>query len=142
MSGDALLRRVISRITTHYLDTRGDPDELALAAVDLFETLLKTLSPLLGKGGSLALFRRSLKLTEETFPCYSEARSAQEDGILNAVGACLRRQKLDVAREATSTLLLTFVELLATFIGERLTWQLLQEAWPHVLTVSSEEKSQ
>lgn len=142
MSGGALLRRVISQITTHYLDTRGDRDELALAAVGLCETLLKTLSPLLGKGGSLALFRRSLKLTEETFPCYSEARSAQEDGILNAVGACLRRQKLDVAREATSTLLLTFVELLATFIGERLTWQLLQEAWPDVLTVSSEEKSQ
>jgi len=142
MSGDALLRRVISQITTHYLDTRGDRDELALAAVGLCETLLKTLSPLLGKRGSLALFRRSLKLTEETFPCYSEARSAQEDGILNAVGACLRRQKLDVAREATSTLLLTFVELLATFIGERLTWQLLQEAWPDVLTVSSEEKSQ
>ncbi|TKB88267.1 MAG: hypothetical protein E8D43_00090 [Nitrospira sp.] len=142
MSGGVLLRRVISQITTHYLDTRGDRDELALAAVGLCETLLKTLSPLLGKGGSLALFRRSLKLTEETFPCYSEARSAQEDGILNAVGACLRRQKLDVAREATSTLLLTFVELLATFIGERLTWQLLQEAWPDVLTVSSEEKSQ
>jgi hypothetical protein len=37
---------------------------------------------------------------------------------------------------------LTFVELLATFIGERLTWQLLQEAWPDILTVSSKEKSQ
>ncbi len=87
-------------------------------------------------------FRRSLKLTEETFPCYSEARSAEEDGIVNAVGACLRRQKLATAREATIALLLTFMELLATFIGERLTWQLLQEAWPDILIVSSEEKSQ
>ncbi|MGZ9189497.1 MAG: hypothetical protein ACXW39_05515 [Nitrospira sp.] len=142
MSGVALLRRVISQITIHYLDTRRDHDELVLAAVGLCETLLKTLFPLLGKGGSLALFRRSLKLTEETFPCYRGALSAEEDGILHAVGACLRRQKMDAAREATITLLLTFVELLATFIGERLTWQLLQEAWPDILTVSSEEKSQ
>jgi hypothetical protein len=140
MNGVALLRRVISQITVHYLDTRRDRDGLASAAVVLCERLLKTLSPLLGREGSLALFRRSLKLTEETFPCYSEARSAEGDGILNAVGTCLRRQKLEAAREATIALLLTFVELLATFIGERLTWQLLQEAWPEILTDPSQEK--
>ncbi len=61
---------------------------------------------------------------------------------MKGVGRSGAPTMLDVAREATSTLLLTFVELLATFIGERLTWQLLQEAWPDVLTVSSEEKSQ
>lgn len=139
MNDAALFRRVISQVTTHYLDTRGDRDGLASAAVVLCERLLNTLSPLLGKEGSLALFRRSLKLTEETLPCYSEARSAEEEGILNDVGACLRRQQLDAAREAAIALLVTFVELLALFIGERLTSQLLQETWPDILTDPSQE---
>ena len=87
MNGVSLLRRVISQVTMHYLDTRRDRDELVLAAVGLCETLLKTLSPVLGNGGSQALLRRSLKLAEETFPFYSEARSAEGDGLLKAVGA-------------------------------------------------------
>ena len=142
MNGVSLLRRVISQVTMHYLDTRRDPDELASAAVRLCETLLKTLSPLLGDGGSQALLRRSLNLAEETFPFYREARNAEGDSLLKAVGACLRGQKLNVSREASIALLLTFVELLATFIGARLTWQLLQEAWPEILTGPPEEKSQ
>lgn len=141
MNGVALLRRVVNQITTHHLRTPHTPDELASAAVGVCKTLLKTLSPLLGNVGSQALLRRSLKLTEGAFPFYGDPRLAEESGLLDAVGASLRRQKLDVAREASIALLLTFVELLATFIGERLTWQLLQEAWPEILTDPSQEKS-
>jgi hypothetical protein len=36
-------------------------------------------------------------------------------------------------------LLVTYLELLATFIGERLTWQLLQETWPDLLTSPPQE---
>ncbi len=137
-----MLQPVITQFTSHYLGTRGGPDEVASAAINMCETLLKILSALLGNVGSQALFRRSLKLTEGTFPHYREARSAEDDALLSAVGASLRQQEMDVALKASVALLLTFVELLATFIGERLTWQLLQEAWPNILTVPSEEKQE
>ncbi len=133
------LRRVIDQLTTHHLVTPPDPDELASTAVGMCETLLKILSPLLGAAGGRALLRRCLNLTEEMFPCYREARRVENDALLTAVVACLRQQKLEVAREASVALLTAFIELLATFIGERLTWQLLQEAWPDILTVPSEE---
>jgi hypothetical protein len=134
-----ILRRVIDELTTQHLRTRRDPDELASAAVGMCETFLSILSPMLGNVGSHALLRRSLKLSERTFPCYKETRSADNDQLLRAIGECLRRQELGGAREASVALLTAFFELLATFIGERLTWQVLQEAWPDILTVPSEE---
>lgn len=142
MNGVSMLRRVIDQIITHHLGTRRDSNELASATIGRCETLLKILSPLLGNVGSRALFRRNLKLTERTFSHYRETQSADDDPVLSAVDAYLRRQELEIAREASVALLLTFVELLATFIGERLTWQLLQEAWPDILTVPSKEKKE
>jgi hypothetical protein len=140
MNAVPMLRGVIHQFMTRDLGARRDPDELAAAAINICATLLKVLSPLLGNVGSQALFRRSLKLTEGTFPYYREARSAEDDALLDAVGACLRRQQQDVALEASVALLVAFVELLATFIGERLTWQLLQETWPDIPPFPSEEK--
>lgn len=139
MNNVPMLRAVIHQFMTRDLGTRRDPNELASAAIGMYETLLKTLSPLLGNVGSRALFRRSLKLAEGTFPSYREARSAEDDALLKAVEACWRRQQQDVALAASVALLVAFIELLATFIGERLTWQLMQEAWPDILTVPSEE---
>ncbi|MDP9132020.1 MAG: hypothetical protein M3M98_02655 [Nitrospirota bacterium] len=139
MTPVSTVREATYRFLTRELGTRRDPEELASAAVAIYEALLKILSPLLGNVGSQALFRRSLNLTKGTFPCYEEARTAKDDALLEAVSACLRQQQPDIAREASVALLIAFVELLATFIGERLTRQLLQEAWPEILTVTSEE---
>ncbi len=130
MNGTPMLRQIAHRLMTQQVRTRHDADELASAAVNVYATLLNTLSPLLGDIGSSALLRRSLKLTEATYPCYTEVRVADQDGLLNAVGACLRKQPLDVAWDASVAVLTAYIELLATFIGERLTWQLLHEAWP------------
>jgi hypothetical protein len=138
----AMLRPVIDQLTSHCLDGRRDTTELAAAAVGLYEILLNKLSPLLGDAGSQALFRRSVKLSQEAFPCYREAQSAPNDPLLGLVGECLRKQELELARKASVGLLLVFVELLATFIGERLTGQLLQESWPDVLSFPSQEKPQ
>ena len=64
----------------------------------------------------------------------------EQNGILNAIGIYLRNQTPDVARETSVALLTAYLELLVTFIGERLTWQLLHEAWPELITPSSQEK--
>lgn len=106
----------------------------------MFRTLLFVLSPILGQAGSLALFRRSLRLTDKAFP-YHEMGTAEEGALLNTVDAYLRRNP-QIALDAATTLLKNFVELLATFVGEGLTRQLLQDAWPDILSVPPEETQQ
>lgn len=44
--------------------------------------------------------------------------------------------------DATVALLAAYLELLATFIGERLTRQLLYEAWPDLVTSPPQEISE
>lgn len=132
-----LLHPALGQIHVHCLGKRQDPEELASAAMAMFDRLLLILFPILGRMGSLALFRRSLRLTEDAFPCYREARDAEEDALLNAVATCLR-QAPNIA-QASMALLKTFAELLATFIGEPLTRQLMQDAWPNILCFPLEE---
>lgn len=140
MTSASTLQQMARRLITSQMGPNRQPHELPSVAVRVFETLLTTLSPLVGTFGSQALLGRSLTLTATAFPCYAEVRGA-EYALLEAVGACLRKQPLDVAMGATVALLATYMELLATFIGEPLTRQLLQEAWPD-LHVSPSQESQ
>lgn len=134
-----VLRQLVHRLMTHPVGM-NNAGELAFAAVAVYTKLLSSLSPLLGEVGSTALFRRSLKLTEGAFPCYAEARGADQRTLLNAVEACLRKQAPEGVQGASVALLAAYVELLATLIGERLTRQLLQDAWPELLASPPEEK--
>jgi hypothetical protein len=140
MSGVPKLQDVAHRLMTQQVGLRPDPDRIASAAITVYTQLLSTLSPLLGELGSAALLCRSLRLTETAFPCYTEVRRAEADGLLYAVGVCLRRQASDIASEASIALLATYLELLTTLIGERLTRQLLQEEWPELLMSESEKR--
>ena len=133
-----MIQRAIDQLLRHHLNARQSQREAVSAAVEMFETLLRTLSPILGHVGSHALFRRSLHLSEEDFPCYKEVRHADDDSLMKTIESCLRDQP-DIAREASAALLKAFITLLATFIGERLAWQLLREASPDVLTPGSED---
>ena len=116
--------------------------ELASATIGRCETLLKILSPPLGKRGQPGALPPESQADGENLLALPRNAKRGDDAILSALDAYLRRQELEIAREASVALLLTFVELLATFIGERLTWQLLQEAWPDILTVPSKEKKE
>lgn len=102
--------------------------EVTAAAVAVHAKLLDTLSPLLGDIGSLALFRRSLKLSEATL------RSNDREGLLNALQEILGKQSPNVVLTASVALLAAYITLLETFIGEQLTRQLLQDAWPDLHT--------
>ncbi len=136
-----MIVRAIDQVLLHHIGTRRSGDEVASAAVDMFETLLFKLSPILGHAGSRALFRRSLHLSEEAFPCYTEVRNADDEALMKGIEMCLR-ERTETAREASAALLHGFISLLATFIGERLTWQLLREAWPEIIMLGTEERQQ
>ncbi|MDK2745068.1 MAG: hypothetical protein NDI90_19390 [Nitrospira sp. BO4] len=135
------LDHAIGQIQEHCLGRSQNPEEEASAAVAMFGRLVSVLFPVLGQAGSLALFRRSLHLTDQAFPCYQEMRIVEEGALLNTVESYLRRHP-QIARDAATALLKNFVELLATFVGEGLTRQLLQDAWPAIVSVKPEETPQ
>jgi hypothetical protein len=104
-------------------------EECAAAAWRVYEKLNARLSPLLGSAGVQALFVRSAKLAQAEFPSLAEV--ATPEG-LTRLGPCLQALDLTIAAEAAAALFGTFLELMTTFIGERLTVLVLRSAWPEI----------
>jgi hypothetical protein len=127
----------------HIMTQEQHPDhtsqDVAASAEQIYTKVLACVSAILGEAGSVGLFRRSLRLTEATFPFFSGARDTNVEILLSAVRSCLHAQPAEAAREASVELLAIHLELLATFIGPGLTNQLLQEAWPDLRTSNPKE---
>jgi hypothetical protein len=104
-------------------------EECAAAAWRIYEKLNARLSPLLGLAGVQALFGRSAKLAQAEFPSLAEV--ATPEG-LTRLGSCLQALDPTVAAEAAATLFGIFLDLMTTFIGERLTVLVLRSAWPAI----------
>jgi hypothetical protein len=100
-------------------------DECATAAGQLYDKIHARLAPLLGAAGVEALLARSARLTQDAFPCLAGAP-------LDAtkLRSRLQQQEPAVAMEAAVALFATFLALITTFIGDRLTSQVLRSAWP------------
>jgi hypothetical protein len=60
------------------------------------------------------------------------------DSLAEPLRACLQEREPDVIREVWMTLFTTFAGLLATVIGDRLTWSLLEQIWPDTLLPRTE----
>lgn len=104
-------------------------EECAAASWRIYEKLNARLAPLLGRAGVQALFVRSAKLAQAEFPSLGEIATPE---ALTRLGACLQALESTVAAEAAATLFGTFLELMTTFIGERLTVLVLRSAWPEI----------
>lgn len=88
-----------------------------------------TLAPIIGRGGSGALYKRSLNLTAEDHPWLSEA--GEHAGALMdlpALHSALASQQNSVAAVGGAALFQAFHEVLASLVGQRLTDQLLGSA--------------
>jgi hypothetical protein len=117
-------------------DSGSNAGECAAAAWRVYEKVNARLSPLLGSAGVQALFVRSAKLTAVEFAPLAEV--ATPEG-LTKLGACLESLEPRVATEAAATLFGTFIDLITTFIGERLTVVALRNAWPTIEDTSPPE---
>ena len=115
----------------------GDEAEACAAAAGrVYEKLNAQLSPLLGSAGVQALFVRSAKVAQREFASLAEI--VTPDG-LTKLGARLRGLEPAVATEAAATLFGSFIELITTFIGERLAVLVLRNAWPTIEDMSLTE---
>ena len=99
------------------------------------------LAPVIGSKGVDILFSRSLHLTSAAFPWLPNAK---DHGSSLALLEDLKKHLVDheagVATAASCTLLVNFIELLASMIGEALTERLLAPAWTSPLVVSEQER--
>jgi hypothetical protein len=137
MSERSVLRQAAHRIMLQEVDARGTSDEIALAAVTVYTKLFVLVSSAVGEAGTHALFRNSLRRTAFTF--FKELHAVEREALLHAIRACVSKQQPDMAVEAAIALLTAFVELLATFIGLRVTCTLLHDVWPDVCTPQAKE---
>jgi hypothetical protein len=135
-----MFRQLARQIISHEQSPDRPPQDVAASAVRIYAKWLTSLSAILGETGSSALFRRSLRLTEVTFPFFSAVRDANMNSVLSAVNTCLQAQDANVAHEAAMELLAIHLELLTTFIGQRLTEQLVRETWPDLSIPTIEER--
>lgn len=122
-----IIQRFLAEETAVGAHQRTLPDAIARA----LRTLLAELQPLVGVPGARALYARSLHLTRAS--CGWPAEMAA--GPLGELPALLHRdlsaRTAPDAGLAGESLLLTFVDLLISLIGEPLTYRLLHSAWGH-----------
>jgi hypothetical protein len=88
------------------------------------------LAPLLGRAGVQALFARSAKLAQIDLRPVAEVTAGSDDAAV--LGAYLRSLEPGVAIQTAAVVFGTFLDLVTTFIGERLTVQVLRSAWPAI----------
>jgi hypothetical protein len=117
------------RLLAHEGAASGAEDGAAAAAGRVYDKLHAHFAPLLGVVGVQSLFVRSAKLTSGEFSGLAEI------SILE--GAEKLREHLQARGsagdvESAATLFGSFLELLTTFVGERLVTQVLRSAWPTI----------
>jgi len=104
------------------------------AAARIYQKLNQRLSPIIGESGFEALFARTVKLTKPAVDGLEGIDTkGPADAVLNQLCPYLKKQAPAAITGIVMALIVTFVGLLSTFIGEGLTWKLLRNAWPEVL---------
>lgn len=118
----------------------GDESAVCAAAASrVYEKLNVRLSPLLGAAGVESMLVRSAKLAQVAFAPLAEIASPQG---LTRLGGCLQALEPGIATEAAATLFGTFIDLITTFIGERLTVAALRSAWPTIEDMAPRENKE
>ena len=105
----------------------AEGNDATTAAARLYDKLHAHLAPLVGDAGSQLLFVRSAKLTNGEFAWIAKASILDGSALLRER---LQTQDPPVRGEAAAILFGNFLTLVTTFIGERLTTQVLLRAWP------------
>jgi hypothetical protein len=104
-------------------------DALGIAdcAVAVWRDLDAALSPIIGRRGVAALFKRSLLLTAPEHTSLVAAHwEVQAEGDFEALRVSLKQQSVADAIATNGALLQQFIDLLTTLIGKSLTERLLQ----------------
>lgn len=117
-------------LTQHTTSDATDASAVAEATISTWHQMADEIEPVIGTGGIDVLFNRSLHLTCTVFPWLTVPGHHMDSTLLLAnIKTRLAAGEAAAAAEAGITLLVTFVEILSSLIGEALTERLLARAW-------------
>lgn len=123
----------------------GDsPDALAVAraASEVWVLMASRLIPVIGDNGVDAILDRSLRLTGVVFPWLADSGEEVGHAAFPArIVELMAGREPMVASQASSSLLITFTELLATLIGNSLTRRLLAPVWAAVPGAAEQDRA-
>jgi len=95
------LGQLARQVMTHELGKIQDSEALAVAAVNVYATLVLRMSSSMGLAASVMLFRRSVQYKAGASIPFALALADEQHNLLNAIGRCLRTQTPDMARESS-----------------------------------------
>ncbi|MBE0598929.1 MAG: hypothetical protein IH614_16865 [Desulfuromonadales bacterium] len=117
-------------ILTQRAGSVPDASAVAEATTSTWCQIAALLTPVLGTRGVDVIFRRALYLTGKAFPWLASGEKGGDSAaLLIRLKARLAGQSADTAAEAACALLVTFMELLTTLLGESLTEHLMGPVW-------------
>ena len=115
------------QLLAHEAVAGSEHERATTAAGRVYDKLRAQLAPLVGESGVQLLFLRSAKLVQGDFASVAEVSSLEGSTKLRER---LQSRKPALPSESAEALFGTFFTLITTFIGERLTTQVLRGAWP------------
>ena len=116
----------------------ADAPQLAAVIGKAYQDIEIILTPIIGKRGAAALFKRSLHLTALTHPWMLSGHVGGEvDVDIEKLKSVLMQQTSVEAAAGGGFLLQTFYELLATLVGRSLAGRLLRSVWITFLSGSA-----
>lgn len=125
----------IAAALAHRVGKTADAAQPTDAIVSVWQEIDDALSPILGKRGVAALYRRSLHLTSPAYPWLAGPHESIQTAIdLAALKIVFAQQSGANATAGAGALLQTFHELLATLVGPSLTERLLRSVWANSLS--------
>jgi hypothetical protein len=109
-----------------------DPDVVAAAAIQVWERVIRKLTPLIGTLSIGLILARSLDINKQAFPwlAAASARDQPEQLWRDLMRSFERRHPADIVA-ANSALMIIFADILDALIGERLTTKYLLSSLPH-----------
>jgi hypothetical protein len=119
------------------------PEAVLDVTLHLWERLASELISIIGEGGFQSLYSRSVHLTSATFPWMVSSHPWQRtDSRFPDLKISFEGRDFAEASEASITLLITFIDILAVLIGEFLTTSILRSAWGDDALNSAGEEQQ
>ena len=108
----------------------ANSERIAYRAALAWRNLDVALSPIIGQGGVMALFRRSVSMTRTTHPRLASMQEEPDQlETFAALQAALSQQTGVDAAAGNSAVLRKFLDILTSLIGESLAERLLSSVW-------------
>ena len=126
-------RRRVAGTLAQGAETSVDAAQVAETIILSLQEIEAALSPVIGKGGVAALFRRSLYLTARSYPLLAGIHAGDATAIDSAaLKSELAQQSSATATEFGVALLQTLDEVMTSLIGSSLTERLLGSVWANL----------